>query len=861
MGSVSTVRSILESIVHEYLVIYLIRMKRPRVLYVLLVWLFVTPACILHATVQRPAKPNVVLILTDDLGWQDVKCYDIDEPSPMETPNLDALAKKGVLFWQGYSPSPVCAPSRAAILSGLHPARAEMTSVAGGFPPHAESTDAAIISPFFTARMPTERYTIAEALKAAGYATAHSGKWHISKHHYDYPTPYYHGFDQSTHHRGVQSRMTPDRLSGFATDAPGDPYRLDENGMPFDVPQNAALSFIKDSKDKPFFLYYATWLVHTPIVMRSEALLRKYETKLGVQLTAKHAEIWDMPGQTNPFYCAMVEQLDYYMGQIFSYLEETDDPRWPGHKLIENTYIIFSSDNGGMEGQGSDVFTDNFPLDRGKISLREGGTRVPLIITGPGIPADVQTQVMVNGLDFYPTILSLVGAPKPKGKIFDGCDLKPLLTQDPCDPTLVQTSDGKVRDTMFWHFPQMEKSSSIRSGDYKLLRRYEDIPASLELTRLYNSDSGRTVRGDIEESLNLAATLPEKVAELDQRLDGLLNQHGGRRPYLNPKSSASLRGKHKVPVVLECQQHDSKVCVTYQHNGTDVAYADLIYSQNDGREWLRASGELNDDSKATFDLPKGITHYFINLVDENNFMVVYPHIDLSKMNRDGEEFSDVAIFAGYPKPQLGSPVDFRELYQHHSSAKLGRLPLCAFDFDSDEIGLYTSGSGVSLVRDVKDSSKQALQLYEADELKHPWMPLVSSKLNFSSNKTSGIFRVNLDVFLDANSPGALNLMLKDKPKRLSLGSVQITPEAIRANKATVAGVTPGAWYHIEVSGGFGLENNKRLTISVIAENGDRWSTSVPYSNYHFDRPSHVELSGIGTVGSAARIDNLVVTIE
>ena len=135
--------------------------------------------------VVRPSKPNIILILTDDLGWQDVKCYDIDEPSPMETPNLDALAKKGVLFWQAYSPAPTCAPSRAAILSGDHPARAQMTHVMGGKPPR-------------------------------------------------------------PHHLTRWPMLSP--------------------------------------------WYYATWLVHAPLVMRSEALLRKYETKLGVTLTAEHAD-------------------------------------------------------------------------------------------------------------------------------------------------------------------------------------------------------------------------------------------------------------------------------------------------------------------------------------------------------------------------------------------------------------------------------------------------------------------------------------------------------------------------------------------------------------------------------------------
>ena len=138
----------------------------------------------------------------------------------------------------------------------------------------------------------------------------------------------------------------------------------------------------------------------------------------------------------------MVEQLDYYVGRLFHYLENTDDPRWPGHKLIENTYIIFSSDNGGMEGHPGEIITDNFPLDRGKISAMEGGTRVPLIIAGPDVPQGVQSDVMVNGLDFYPTILALTGTDKPAGKQFDGLDISSLLLRDPTDASLIRTADG-----------------------------------------------------------------------------------------------------------------------------------------------------------------------------------------------------------------------------------------------------------------------------------------------------------------------------------------------------------------------------------------------------------------------------------
>ena len=307
------------------------------------------------AGVDRPEKPNVLLLLADDLGWQDVKCYDIDEPSPMETPNIDALSKKGVMFWQAYSPAPVCAPSRCAIMSGNHPARAQKTSVMGGTPPVPINNNFRMMDPWYSGRMPAHEMTLARVLQQNGYVTGHSGKWHMAIGHNAFPQPEDQGFDYTRHSRGTHSRMK-DRLSGFAADAPGDPYRLDENGYAFDQTNEDALTFLRENtrsagsgqEAKPFFLYYAPWLVHAPIMTRSEALLDKYAEKLGVDPANPPPR--GTPGQKNPFYCAMVEELDYYIGRVFDYLEQTDDPRWPGHKLSENTYIIFTSDNGGMEG-------------------------------------------------------------------------------------------------------------------------------------------------------------------------------------------------------------------------------------------------------------------------------------------------------------------------------------------------------------------------------------------------------------------------------------------------------------------------------------------------------------------------------
>jgi len=284
-------------------------------------------------------SPNVVLILTDDLGWQDVECYDIDEPTPFETPNIDRLAEMGIKFTNGYSPAPTCAPTRCAILAGKFPARMQKTHVVGGCPPVAYSATSVGVDPWYSGRMRAEEVTIAEALAGNGYRSGAVGKWHCAITHHGFPGAKDQGFDYATMNIGETKRMT-DRSSGFATAAEGDPYRLDAQGYPYHQNTEDALTFLQQQSAEgsaPFFLYFATWLVHTPIHTRSEALLRKYCDKMGVEFPSS-PEAWTRtPGQANPYYAAMVETLDYHVGRIIDYLEQTDDPRNPGQKLIETT--------------------------------------------------------------------------------------------------------------------------------------------------------------------------------------------------------------------------------------------------------------------------------------------------------------------------------------------------------------------------------------------------------------------------------------------------------------------------------------------------------------------------------------------
>ena len=600
---------------------------------------------------ERPGKPNIVLILTDDLGWQDVKCYDIDEPSPMETPNIDALAKKGVKFWQAYAPAPTCAPSRCAIMSGNHPARAQKTHVVGGAPPTPNHKNGwSMMAPWYSGRMPENETTLARVLQSNGYVTGHSGKWHMAIDHKAFPQPEDQGFDWTRSSRGARSSM-PSRVEGFASKVEKDPFRLDKNGYPFHQTSEDALTFLKQNHHQPFFLYYATWLVHTPIHTRSEQLLEKYCRKLGVE-KPKDDRGWTMKGQTNPFYCAMVDELDYHMGKVFNYLNNTEDPRWPGHKLSENTYVIFTSDNGGMEGHPGEVITDNYPLDKGKISAMEGGTRVPLIITGPGIPKGVESQVMVNGLDFYPTLLTFTKTPKPMGKNLDGCDLSKLLTHEPNNSDLVRNKHGKPRNSMIWHFPHsVALESTIRSGGFKLIRNYDHKynphTPELELYQLYKDVNGKPVRVDIEEANNLVTTMPDKASLLNKLLSQGLSEMNASFPYYNPRAGRIGKEKQLIPSVSSHQRASNLVKFKFSENGAKVIRGDLIYTPSGGaryEEWYRIKGGNQNGNEISFDLPEGATHYFLNLIDENNFLVSYPQTpDYSELSKTKDKFAKYAL--------------------------------------------------------------------------------------------------------------------------------------------------------------------------------------------------------------------------
>lgn len=581
--------------------------------------------------IDRPDKPNIVLLLADDLGWQDVGCYDIDLESPMETPHIDALAKKGVLFRQGYSPAPTCAPTRCAIMSGRHPAVAQKTHVVGGNPPTPYNKTAhPVMDPWYSGRMKLSEVTIAEALQGNGYATGHTGKWHMAIDHNAFPQPEDQGFTFTRHDLGESRAMRPHRLTGFATNKKDDPYKLDENGYPRDQTTIDAIEFIAKNKENPFFLYYAAWLVHTPIHSRSKDLLKKYCDKLGVDFPVDPVG-WSLNGQQNPYYCAMVEMFDAYIGQIINYLEETEDPRWPGHKLIENTYIILTSDNGGMEKVPGEIITDNYPLDKGKINAKEGGVRVPFIITGPKIKANQESNVMVNGLDFYPTILGWTGTQRPMEQNLDGSDLSKFLEINPQSASLVKDSMGEIRNSMIWHFPHgVAQQSTLRVNGWKLVYNYMPTKPKLELYQLYKNYPNPSSRVDIEEAENLVAKMPDKAEQMRKELFRRLDEMNASYPYKNPHYKGQLLHKDKVCVGVAngMDREGNSVWAQFKGRGSKVVKGQLLYTLNGGEkseEWY-VKKALIKGNRLVAKLPSNATHYVFNFVDEHNFLVSYPEM-------------------------------------------------------------------------------------------------------------------------------------------------------------------------------------------------------------------------------------------
>lgn len=597
-------------------------------------------------TTQAIEKPNIIIFYVDDLGWQDSQLNDLDQPSPWETPNMLKLAKQGMNFTQAYSAAPTCAPSRAGLLSGQHPAKLQLTHVLGAnlpVPQKHGGVEGKMIAPYIYDHLQPNTLTIAQALQDNGYRTGHVGKWHVGN--YENQGPLTVGFEYSYEGRGVH-RNSNDRSKDFASHSKKDKFRLSEEkyapfsnkhpkgiSYPYDAVTENALSFIEQKSEKPFFLYLAHWMVHYPTVTKNRALLEYYSDKLGIEFPQDKSDI-TTPGQTNPYYGAMVTTVDWSLGKLISMLENTDDVRNPGKKLIETTYIFFSSDNGGAENRGREVITDNAPLDQGKKYSQEGGIRVPMVVTGPTITAGSKYSGLVNQLDYFPTILSLTHgniAAQDANKL-SGLDITPLLSNS---SKVIKDSDGKVRENLFWHFPHYgakQMQSALRQGDFKLYLNHHD--GSFNLFRLYKDGN----RDDLEEKIDLAnkAKFQPTLDELSNNLATLLKENNAVFPKYNPKFSGSLLGKKQAPQIITSSFNRvsslAKIGLSTDKTSVDIAYVlgklqgPKRSKGKDGKNFItyqKINAHIDSTgNEVAATIPDGIGEYRFVLVDQNNFLVM-----------------------------------------------------------------------------------------------------------------------------------------------------------------------------------------------------------------------------------------------
>jgi len=436
-------------------------------------------------------RPHVVLVMADDLGWRDLHCQG---NSRLQTPRIDALAKQGIRFTNAYAASPVCSPTRGAMITGLSPARLQITQH-GKDGPAFWPKDRPVQPPVAPHVLPLQTVTIAERLKHSGYATGFFGKWHLSGEH-DAQDPTAGGPEFWPEHQGFDINIGGCGFGGPPTYF--DPYRIPsikprkKGEYLTDRLADETIEFMRQHRQQPMFVCLWTYNVHYPFEAPEE-LIAKYRGQEG-------------PGLKNPIYAAQIEATDRAIGRVLDEIDRLG--------IADNTLVIFTSDNGGWEGA-----TDNRPLRSGKGDLYEGGLRVPLVIRGAGAfgkPAISNTtnDTPVISMDLPATILDAARIQLGPDEALDGRTLRPLLHGHKLD-----------RGPLYFHYPHFawhrsnRPGGAVRSGQYKLIRRYDD--QSVELFDLAKDEG---------ESKSLAQEIPDLAAKLDAQLGRWLTETAAQMP-------------------------------------------------------------------------------------------------------------------------------------------------------------------------------------------------------------------------------------------------------------------------------------------------------------------------------------------
>lgn len=472
-----------------------------RIIHLLLTFLSVFAPDRTHA-IQPPSRPNILVLLADDLGWRDLGCTGHEQH---RTPNLDRLAQQGMQFTDAHAAAPICSASRAALLTGKSPARLGYEFVPK-FQSGRQQGPWPLITPDYPTELPPALPTVASLLRAHGYSTAFAGKWHLNRHQDHYlgwrtgHGPESFGFDQGFDDFGAHpysyGKIPPHSIAGSA--------------FPDDALTGKAINFIQQNHQKPFLLWLSFYHVHDPFHSRCTDRVAWHQARLPKDAKSARAH-----------YAAMVETLDHEVGRVLDALETS------GH--AKNTLVLFTSDNGGHPEVSA-----NGPLRGSKWNLYQGGLRVPLLVRWPGITPPASTCAdTVIGTDLAATLIHAGGLNIHTTE--DGISLLPQLKR-----TL--THNQAQEREFVWHFPfyqpetgyhkaspktgvndfavsQSQPQAAIRRGPWKLIHHFETSQ-----DELYNLSI------DPSESTNLAATATDHASTLKNHLFTSLSLSKARLP-------------------------------------------------------------------------------------------------------------------------------------------------------------------------------------------------------------------------------------------------------------------------------------------------------------------------------------------
>jgi arylsulfatase A len=434
-------------------------------------------------------KPNVIFILADDLGYKDLGCYG----NPFnKTPNLDALAKQGMKFSQAYVASPICSASRAALLTGKHPARLHLTNYLIGLRMDSLSP---VLPAVYKHYLPSKEVTLAQMITQQGYSSGIVGKWHLGSG--DSISPVSRGFS----YERLIGKNALDYYNYSITSEGKTVFEDDGRKYLTDKLTDYGLEFIEGNKNKPFFLYMAYSAPHVLIVPKGEKL-RKY-----------FLEYNKFDGKYNPYYGAMLESLDEGVGRIMDRVKALG--------LEENTIVIFTSDNGGVGlNELGPTPTNMDPLRAWKGFVYEGGVRVPSIVRWPEhVPAGTTNDNYFTNLDYMPTILEAIGSTKLPTDI-DGVSVL---------STFLKPEERLQHSPLFFHYPHFSNqmgrpSGAVRRGDFKLVESYETGK-----TELFN------LKDDISESNDISNQFSDVASDMHGLFVRWRKEVNANMPLPNPK--------------------------------------------------------------------------------------------------------------------------------------------------------------------------------------------------------------------------------------------------------------------------------------------------------------------------------------